>query len=181
MWQWLLQLTVLSRFVIIVLSKFLVALLCCHFAFSNCLLRALIRAFVMGLSQISSFFSLVVFAFYVARLVIRCKMDFFQILLALGELFQNIPLSFAPCLQWFFMVGLWALVALAFIAEKQFLTAKTGDTCNCKLLPFVAYSARSDIPTTPIVVRCKIKFWPPHWIPTRGQYSMDFSLNCNPP
>ena len=31
------------------------------------------------------------------------------------------------------------------------------------------------------VSRCKIKFWPPYWIPTRGQYSMDFSLNCDPP
>ena len=29
--------------------------------------------------------------------------------------------------------------------------------------------------------RCKIKFWPPYWISTRGQYSMDFSLNCDPP
>ena len=29
--------------------------------------------------------------------------------------------------------------------------------------------------------RCKIKFWPPHWIPTRGHYSMDFSLNNDPP
>ena len=49
------QLTVLSRSAIVVKSKILVAFLCCHVAFWN--FSVGVGAFVIGLSQISSFFS----------------------------------------------------------------------------------------------------------------------------
>ena len=52
-WLSLLQLTILNGSAIVVLSKFLVAILCCHFAFFNFLF---IKGLVIGMSQISSFF-----------------------------------------------------------------------------------------------------------------------------
>ena len=54
-WQLLLQLTVLSRSAIVVLSKFWWRFLCCHVDFLD--FSVGVGAFVTGLSQISSFFS----------------------------------------------------------------------------------------------------------------------------